>query len=65
MSSAKLKAKELFDKYDSTLTYLESKTKVKECILIAVDEILSMKIVRKDNLTDEYWESVKQEIDKL
>jgi hypothetical protein len=24
-----------------------------------------MKIVRKDDLTDEYWEAVKQEIQKL
>ncbi len=38
---------------------------VKQHVLITVDEILSMKIVRKDDLTDEYWEAVKQEIQKL
>ena len=38
---------------------------VKKHVLITVDEILSMKIVRKDDLTDEYWEAVKQEIQKL
>jgi hypothetical protein len=37
----------------------------KKYALIAVDEILSMKIVRKDDLTDEYWEEVKQEISTL
>jgi hypothetical protein len=36
----KEKAIELIDKYDSTLTYLESKSKAKQCALIAVDEIL-------------------------
>lgn len=30
--------------------------------LIAVEEILDMKIVRKDEGTDEYWESVKDEL---
>jgi hypothetical protein len=38
---------------------------VKQHVLITVDEILSMKIVRKDDLTDEYWDAVKQEIQKL
>lgn len=38
---------------------------VKQHVFIVVDEILSMKIVRKDDLTDEYWETVKQEIQKL
>lgn len=33
--------------------------------LIAVNEILSMKIIRKDELLDDYWEEVKQEIEKL
>jgi hypothetical protein len=36
----KEKAKELVEKYDSTLTYLESKSKAKQCALIAVDEII-------------------------
>ena len=58
----KEKAKELFHRM-----YFETTTKHygKQCALIAVDEILSMKIVRKDDLTNEYWESVKQEIEKI
>jgi hypothetical protein len=35
----------------------------KKCALIAVNEILSIKIVRKDELIDEYWEEVKKEIE--
>ncbi len=46
--------------------YLTNDSRIaKQCALIAVDEILSIKIVRKDDLTDEYWEAVKQEIEKL
>ena len=36
----------------------------REFALIAVDEILNMKIIRKDELLDDYWEEVKQEIEK-
>lgn len=36
----KEKAKELIEKYDEMLTYLESKSKAKQCALIAVDEIM-------------------------
>lgn len=57
----KEKAKELVDQYDETLTYLESKSKAKECALIAVDEILMCCI----GSHEEYWEQVKQEIEKL
>ena len=57
----KEKAEELLDK----MTMEIGKFNAKQCALIAVDEILSMKIVRKDDLTDEYWEAVKQEIQKL
>lgn len=38
----KEKAIELVAKYDDTLTYLESKSKAKQCALIAVDEIKKM-----------------------
>lgn len=68
------KAKELVGKYDETLTYLESKSKAKQCALISVDEII--KRVRSvdtmphncqkiDENTKEYWKQVKQEIELL
>ena len=37
----------------------------KECALIAVDEILSINSVDKDEDLSNYWEQVKQEIEKL
>ncbi len=70
----KEKAKELVDKYDKTLTYLESKNKTKQCALIAVDEIIkstpSMNIYppnfqSKHPRVKEYWQQVKTEIEKL
>ena len=64
--TAKEKAGELYEKYDLTLTYLESKSKAKQCALIAVDEILkNNKILFEDVLNDQYWQDVKQEIEKL
>lgn len=70
----KEKSKELVDKYDNTLTYIESKSKAKQCALIAVDEII--KIVSSvdtmppncqkiNEYTKEYWQEVKQEIINL
>ena len=38
MTQAEKEAKELVDRFDETLNYLESKTKAKECALICVDE---------------------------
>ena len=61
----KEKAEELVEKYDETLTYLESKSKAKQCALIAVDEILKYsKAHGFIGLTEEY-EQVKKEIEKL
>jgi DNA-binding Lrp family transcriptional regulator len=37
----------------------------KQCALIAVDEILSINSVDKDEDLSNYWESVKQEIENL
>ena len=37
----------------------------KLCALIAVDEILSIKSVYHDYTLSDYWEDVKQEIEKL
>jgi uncharacterized protein YxeA len=65
----KEKARELVDKYDETLTYLESKSKAKQCALIAVDEIREHAspyfIENQDGKFVSFWQEVKQEIDKL
>ncbi len=72
----KEKAKELVDKYDEALTYLESKSNAKQCALIAVDEVINANpykwapfmghyteaVLTSDN---SYWIAVKQEIEKL
>ena len=82
--NAKEKAKELVDKYDEILTYIESKSKAKQCALIAVEEILNARPL-DPNYVDwddcgaahqywyeaqkeealEFWQEVKQEIEKL
>jgi hypothetical protein len=60
----KEKAKELIDKYQ--FVYIQNYTsmfEVKECALIAVDEIIENEKI--DNLEDNnlsYWQQVKQEI---
>jgi hypothetical protein len=68
---AKLKAKELYDKYE--FVYIQnytSKHEVKECVLIAVDEILVSQF-QFDMISiyrtpfNHYWQEVKQEIEKL
>lgn len=80
MNNPQKKAKELVDKFDETLTYLESKQKAKQCALIAVDEILNLGLhdvgdYRNDQSSPNdfstvtwyinYWQEVKQEIEKL
>ena len=72
----KEKAKELVDKYyhlfsvelENTIDYRESK----QCALIAVDEILNLDFNIKCDATERcvnpvmnYWQEVKQEIEKL
>ena len=59
------KAKELVEKYDETLTYLESKSKAKQCALIAVDELIYETQFEVPNIRQRYWIDVKQEIEKL
>ena len=61
----KEKAEELVNKYDETLTYLESKSKAKQCALIAVDEIIKLEKHHMHDSWVEYWKQVKQEIEKL
>ena len=66
MNSPKEKARELVEKYDSTLTYLESKSKAKQCALIAVELIETItKHYPPDYMLTVYWQEVKQEIEKL
>ena len=55
----KEKAKELVEKFDETLTYLESKLKAKECALIVCDEFIN------DHYCIFYWMDVKTQIEKL
>ena len=69
MSQAKEKAKELVEKYLKKiieLAYAETKTKelAKQCALICVDEVLSVGFL-DTNYLYQYWEEVKQEINKL
>lgn len=63
----KEKAIELVNQYDETLTYLESKSKAKECALIAVDELIEQenKYNNGSFYPSKYWKEVKQEIEKL
>ena len=63
----KEKAIELVNQYDETLTYLESKSKAKECALIAVDELIEQenKYNNGSFYPSKYWKEVKQEIEKI
>ena len=61
--NTKDKAKELVEKYDQTFTYLESKNKAKQCAIIAVDEVLNLDYFSEEGR--EYWQKVKNEIEKL
>jgi hypothetical protein len=59
----KEKAVEIYEKYDSLFTAPWKKhISTKQCALIAVDEILS---AIGFSINDEYWQEVKQEIEKL
>ena len=68
--TAKEKAQELFDKYskgkDEHGWHLcEFDSCAKLCALIAVDEIIKLPNAIGINDLIEYWEEVKQEIEKL
>ena len=67
----KEKAEELFEKYYNRIEHTLSeeyspheKFVVKECALIAVDEILNAVTAIADKRYD-YWQEVKQELEKL
>ncbi len=70
----KKKAKELFDKFYPYVMmagyYYEATEEgdiqnAKECTLIAVDEILDNNLWFNDEINNNYWLEVKQEIDNL
>lgn len=65
----KEKAKDLIREYDFVyIPNYTSKHEVKQCALIAVDEILNIDNIKPYILHKEiieYWENVKQEINKL
>ena len=61
----KEKAQELFDRFKEEMIENEAyfiDSAARSCALIAVDEILS---IASHYLTIEYWNEVKQEIEKL
>lgn len=63
--TAKDKAFELFYNVDATLTYLESKTKVRELTIMTVDEII--KEIESERVFErlDFWNEVKKEIIEL
>jgi hypothetical protein len=71
--SPKEKAKELFDLYHNLIQEIGGdlgheilvSILAKNCALIAVDEILRIKSVNKDDILSNYWEEVEQEINNL
>lgn len=60
----KEKAIELVNKYYNYLPQWVNNTDAKLCALIAVDEILKITWVDKFLTVEEYWQEVKQEIQK-
>jgi hypothetical protein len=66
---SKDKAKELVDKYHLTIQefiYTYSVATAKQCALICVDEIIKQDSTYDPSANDvEYWQEVKNEINKL
>jgi hypothetical protein len=65
--TAKEKAQELIDKYLFVeIAYYTSMHEVKQCALIAVDEVLYALSFHSDTeLGETYWNEVKKEIEAL
>ena len=65
----KQKAEELFQKYYNNYGYygipVDAIKNSKQFALIAVDEILKITWVDKFLIVEDYWNEVKQEIEKL
>ena len=62
---AKEKAKELVDKFTFTCIECDYDWKAKQCALICVDEIINIIDAEDQFILYNYWQQVKQEIDKL
>ena len=75
---ARLKAKELVDKFepyvirytkDDVVGYLDQETPIleyqKQCALIAVDELIYETQFEVPNVRQRYWQQVKQEINGI
>jgi hypothetical protein len=58
------KAYEIWQKMMNADVLVDS-ISAKQCSLVAVDEILSINSVDKDEDLSNYWEEVKKEIEKL
>jgi hypothetical protein len=71
--SPKEKAKELFDQYHNLIQEIGGdmgyeilvSILAKQSCLIAVDEILRIRSVNKDDILSNYWEEVEREINNL
>ena len=71
--SPKEKAKQLFDQYHNLIQEIGGELGqeilvsilAKQSCLIAVDEILRIRSVNKDDILSNYWEEVEQEINNL
>jgi hypothetical protein len=71
--SPKEKAKELFDHYHNLIQEIGGELGqeilvsilAKQSCLIAVDEILRIRSVNKDDILSNYWEEVEREINNL
>ena len=65
----KEKAEELYNKYADEFnfddTYRSYREQSKQCALIAVDEIINIIDAEDQFILYNYWQEVKQEIDKL
>jgi hypothetical protein len=67
------KAKELFNHYHNLIQEIGGdmgheilvSILAKNCALIAVDEILRIRSVNKDDILSNYWEEVEHEIENL
>ena len=63
--TSKLKAEELVNRFIYRRTDYVEIDDAKQCALIAVDEILDNNLWFKDEVNNNYWQEVKQEIEKL
>jgi len=57
------KAKELVDKFSTV--GLQQRNEGIACAIIAVEEILSIRLVHQDSYLTIYWGKIKEEIERL